>query len=189
MSACIPRPMSYLERSRLERRGRELVRAGFRSGPIRLETGLSDRVIRDLYYEVHGRAPPAGKLREFASLVAKGRSRDEAALFLSLFIELNPAAQRSTDIEAVKRSYEIYADLRCEWLDGEGLAIEDAWTLVREFCSGGVSLEICEGPANVPLLVGPSVPAYDCRMNCDASGCKARTNEKRAANPPATAAA
>ncbi|WP_257970883.1 FlhC family transcriptional regulator, partial [Vibrio parahaemolyticus] len=77
-----------LSKSELFTRASLLIKYGFRTTIIALDTGLPIHIIRRLHKEVTGKSPCPGQLPESDAIVKSRRSLVEGSLLMALYVNI-----------------------------------------------------------------------------------------------------
>ena len=126
-----------LSKSELFTRASLLIKYGFRTTIIALDTGLPIHIIRRLHKEVTGKSPCPGQLPESDAIV---KSRRALVGGDNVYKQLN--------IDALMKAYDAYlvareeADLPAE-IPWKKLTINEGWVLARDLRSQLASLHRC----------------------------------------------
>ncbi|MCZ7563117.1 MAG: flagellar transcriptional regulator FlhC [Burkholderiales bacterium] len=120
----------------------ELITLGARLQVLEAETTLSRERLLRLYKEVQGKSPPKGMLPFSTDWFMTWQPNIHASLFMNVHGYLVRHAETS-GIEATVRAYRLYLEnLRAGALEPV-LSFTRAWTLVRYFQSGMLTLVGC----------------------------------------------
>lgn len=138
-----------LNKSELFARATLLIKYGFRTTIIALDTGLPTHTIRRLYKEVTGNSPGPGQLPESDAIVKSRRALVEGSLLMALYVNIGgESVYKKLNIDALMKAYDAYlvareeADLPAEnpW---KKLTINEGWVLARDLRSKLASLHKC----------------------------------------------
>ncbi|MGL4900443.1 MAG: FlhC family transcriptional regulator [Shewanella sp.] len=136
-------------KSELIARASLLIKYGFRTTIIALDTGLPSHVIRRLYKEVTGTSPGPGQLPESDAIVKSRRSMVEGTLLMALYVNIGGNnIYKQLNINALMKAYDAYllareeAELPTE-IPWKRLSINEGWVLARDLRSKLASLHRC----------------------------------------------
>lgn len=141
--------MNSLTKSELIARASLLIKYGFRTTIIALDTGLPSHIIRKLYKEITGFSPGPGQLPEADAIVKSRRALVEGSLLMALYVNIGgESVYRNLNINALMKAYDAYLVTRTEAnLPNESpwkkLTINEGWVLARDLRSKLASLHKC----------------------------------------------
>ena len=138
-----------LSKSELFTRASLLIKYGFRTTIIALDTGLPIHIIRRLHKEVTGKSPCPGQLPESDAIVKGRRALVEGSLLMALYVNIGgDNVYKQLNIDALMKAYDAYlvareeADLPAE-IPWKKLTINEGWVLARDLRSQLASLHRC----------------------------------------------
>ena len=118
-----------------------LVRVGIRPSIAELHTGVSRRMIRRWYRQIHGVQPTRGPLPSSPKILRTQQHRRHAAHLLEEYERLTGGP--SIRIDQLLQAHEDYQ----AWCRAEGevclLSATDAWVLARDMELGNVVKQVC----------------------------------------------
>jgi flagellar transcriptional activator FlhC len=120
----------------------ELIELGARLHLLESETNLSrDRLIK-LYKELKGESPPKGMLPFSTDWFMTWQQNIHSSLFYNIYLFMRREA-RCDSIQAMVKGYRIYLENIERDRDEAVLTLTRAWTLVRFFDSGLLTMAPC----------------------------------------------
>ncbi len=126
-----------------------LIKHGFRTSIVALDTGLHTYIIRRLYREVTGKSPGAGQLPESDAIVCTRRALVEGSLLMAFYLNMGGHnVYKQLNMDALMKAYDAYllareeADLpaKTPW---KKISINEGWVLARDLRSKLASLHRC----------------------------------------------
>lgn len=141
--------MDSISRSELIARATVLIKCGFRTTIIALDTGLPSHFIRRLYKEITGTSPGPGQLPEADAIVKSRRALVEGSLLMAFYVNIGgESVYRQIDIDALMKAYGAYVAARQEAdlpnaLPWKLLNINEGWVLARDLRSKLANLHRC----------------------------------------------
>jgi len=137
------RGKSVVEDAREVARATALIELGARLQVLEAETKLSRERLLRLYKELKGKSPPKGMLPFSTDWFVTWMPNIHASLFMAVYQHLIKAAEID-DIDALIKSYRLYAE-QCLTHDmAVELSITRAWRLVKFFDAGMLRLAACK---------------------------------------------
>jgi len=104
-----------LSKSELFTRASLLIKYGFRTTIIALDTGLPIHIIRRLHKEVTGKSPCPGQLPESDAIVKSRRALVEGSLLMALYVNIGgDNVYKQLNIDALMKAYDAYLVARKE---------------------------------------------------------------------------
>lgn len=167
----------------------ELIQLGARMPVLEKELTLSrNRLIR-VYRELKSTSPPKGMLPFSADWYFTWLPNIHASLFYNMFLFLKDTA-KCNRLDALTRAYRLYIE-HCEHTDSERvLSFTRAWTLLRFFEAGMLTLSrcnVCKG--RFVRLIGDVHKPFTCSLCAPPSRAGLTRNALAANEPRANASA
>ncbi|HYC03528.1 MAG TPA: FlhC family transcriptional regulator [Azospirillaceae bacterium] len=148
-----------------------LIEHKLRTPLIVYHTDLSPAYLRELYKEMHGESPKAGRVPEAQNILSSRMRVIEASLLMNLYLRYadREGARRAIQIEPLVDAYDAYLQIRAGMADKNLLDINEAWVLARQYRSEELSASRCAPCAAVFF----TVPDQKVETNCPACGVQA----------------
>lgn len=129
----------------------ELLSLGARINIVADATGLSSKMLRKAYFDMHKRSPPSGSLRTNTNFIYKSFSKTkEATLFIFFFrIECTYDDFSKKCINAYKK-YESY--VFTVYKSKPAFDISDCWVLAKWSMCGIIKLVRCDNCRSAQLM-------------------------------------
>lgn len=135
----------------------KMIKAGVRPPVVHLATGLPQGRLRELYYHVHGRSAPRGRVPNTAAKQIRNvYEAIEAMLFARLYLNMAGDAgafNGHMDSSLVIDAYHVYV----KTLAGNALDVTLAWYLARDIRDGAIKIRTCL-KCKAEYLYEPSSP-------------------------------
>lgn len=119
----------------------DLVRAGVRLTFVRATTGLPERLLRELWRDVHGEGPSSGRTySDPRSGLRTGKQRQEASIFANLYF----AGGENREVKSLEARRFIQAwQQYLEIIPDTSMDSTLAWTVIRNICAKVTWREKC----------------------------------------------
>lgn len=125
----------------------DLIRRGYRTKIVYLETGVPQAKIRSIHKELFGRSPWSGQLPEAERILNTRVRAIDASLLIHLYRKVyHLKAEAQIDIDALSMAHDAYKSLREEWgmlSARDPIDVNEAWVLARDLRSRHLVTSVC----------------------------------------------
>lgn len=168
--------MSNFDRHYRSQRAIELLKAGFRSPIVVIETNLTSSTVREMAKTISGgKRASSGPLPSPNYFISSVNALTEASLFASVYRAMGgQAVEETICIDELVKAHKVYLELRAVHLASSRdiLDINKCWVIARDLRSQMAWLQKCEDDGMLYLLVDSQRVASGCPW------CAAKRQEK-----------
>ena len=141
------RTSSSIDKNEMVIRAVDMLKEGFRTSIVRLQTGLSSSMVRACHREIWGgENASAGSLPESHIILKERSGLIEGSVFMTIYSRLGgDGAKDSIDVDTLIRAHRLYMKARCNFdvQERRALDINRAWILARDYRSRVVNTARC----------------------------------------------
>jgi hypothetical protein len=160
-------------------RATRLLAAGLRPNIVAIDTGLSMRLLRNLYADARGERPRPGQMQRPERILSSRQRVAEASCLLALYTRLARNADARIDLDALVRAYELQSQVM-----PMSITCNQAWVLARALRARIVRMHACRR-CRAPLVSMDIQSAAPSCPFCCGNGGRARASPHSAATLPA----